>query len=323
MSEAPDYARKLMGVRKWHVGPNGLLHSTGVNEDDLWEPGADRKATCLVMNRRRAADALKGDLHFPPNEDCSCGLHAFVNLDTCNEYFHAYLRAASGLDPYITGVVSARGEVIYAGYGFRAEYMSIEALIIGEECIGFLGEEISLMPAYRRLAKTYDVPLIYNPEVMSFMKDMGVVLDAYVPEEDPEEELKATPSTACIMPAGKPIQKGAQLAFDRLDGTVHHRRPGESPIGFAEVSAKAGKLVSIALRPGVSSPSGISFTPMKPTSPEPDRRIMWASISSALSGVGLLFCVLFAVAALGLAPIWIGMAFGCIVGSGFALVKAA
>jgi hypothetical protein len=267
MSEAPDYARKLMGVRRWHVESDGLLHSTGVHRHDLWPPKADRKATCLAMQGRTAKAVIeRDDFHFAPNEDCVCGLYAWVNLETCLQHGTV---PCSPLVPYIGGVVSARGEVIYAGYGFRAEYMSIEALIIGEENITLFNEEISLMPAYRRLAKLYDVPLLYDPEVMPFMMDMGVVLDAYVPEdEEPEEEsghtkgVQALPGAIGAFKAGTPIQAGAQLAYNPTNGTVHHRLRMDAPLGIAAHSAKAGELVSVASKSMITAAH--SFTPMEP-----------------------------------------------------------
>lgn len=311
MSEAPDYARKLMGVRKWHVR-HGRLYSTGVLEDNFWTPGADRKATCLKTHRRRAADALTGALHFAPHEDCTCGLYAFVDLDTCNEHGDIF---PSVTPQHVVGVVSARGEVIYAGYGFRAEYMSIEALIIGQEYITTFDEEISLMPAYRKLAKTYDVPLIYNSEVMDFMKEMGVVLDAYVPEEE-EPEWQAVPPGAmkgvhvppgavCTFIAGKPVQAGARLTYDPATRTVRHSRPSEVAIGVALRSAKVGeKGVVIPLPP----PQPLSFTPMKPASAVRVPSIKWAYAAAASAWLAVLFYLLWVADAFGLATPWLVMA---------------
>lgn len=269
MSQAPDYFEPIMGVRKWHVKKDGLLYSTGIGRNPLalWPPSTTRKAACADMGvATRAKDALeRPDFHFAPDEEHKCGLYAWVDLETCCERFHEVIE---GTMPYIAGVVSAWGEIIPHGYGFRAEYMAIEALIVGQEHVEVLGVDIFLISTYQALANRYDVPLICPAGVDKFMKERGVVLEADPPEEEDEPSISFTkvPVGTVYLTAGKPIQAGAQLAADPSDGSVHHRGPGEEQFGVAASSAKAGRKVMVATSRVPSPPP--SWTPLKPVSQE-------------------------------------------------------
>jgi hypothetical protein len=69
----------------------------------------------------------------------------------------------------VSGVVSAWGKVIRCGYGFRAEYMKLEAFIVAAEWFEKWGTTIDLLPAHRSLAEKHGVPLIKPDEVSAFM----------------------------------------------------------------------------------------------------------------------------------------------------------
>ena len=85
----------------------------------------------------------------------------------------------SAEDSQVTGVVSAWGEkVILCEYGFKAQYVKLEALVVEEEMIEVFGSRVCVRKAHEKLAKRYGVPLLLPPEVTSFSKERGAVLEA-------------------------------------------------------------------------------------------------------------------------------------------------
>lgn len=115
---APDLCSPIEGWRAWHVveGSDGLrLHSTARRE--VWPPRRRLVATCrarspLLPWRKRPA-------HEPPEETCSCGVHALRDLATALWALDVYGRPWKPLHRVI-GRVAMWGEVIECSRGWRA-----------------------------------------------------------------------------------------------------------------------------------------------------------------------------------------------------------
>jgi hypothetical protein len=160
----------LMGVREWIVGKDGGLRSTGMG--GVWSEGA-QKATCRSGRGvyglpchtydRYALDPTPS--HPAPHKGCGCGLYAFYTQDSLIKHGD---NIASRIDG-VSGVVSAWGKTIRSEYGFRAEYMKLEALIMEHAERSFWGTTLDLRNAHQSLAKKHGVPLIKSYEVSAFM----------------------------------------------------------------------------------------------------------------------------------------------------------
>jgi hypothetical protein len=178
-----------MGVREWRVDDKGALRSTNVGGAWL---GREVKARCLKPDfdnfwytTNMMPRFIENLEHPAPHRGCGCGLYAFYDLDSCKEHGDNFSHSSSG----IRGVVSAWGKTISAEYGFRSEYMRLEALIAEREPLDYWGAELSLIPAYESLAKKHGCALIKSEEVSAFMGlSGGVVLESDPqPEEEPED----------------------------------------------------------------------------------------------------------------------------------------
>lgn len=210
MSENRKLDAPIMGVREWVVGGDGSLRSVGVEAQ--WEPRKAQHARCLsssdvalLMEHYRFmrmtmhyGDArvedrlaeLRNEIkvaqyggHPAPQQGCRCGLYAFYDRGSCEEHGDG-LAKESG----VRGVVSAWGNVIRAEYGFRAEYMRLEATISEQKSLkrDFWTAHATAGPAYKALADKHVVPLIKPEEVSVFVQlSGGTVLD---PEKVPEPE---------------------------------------------------------------------------------------------------------------------------------------
>jgi hypothetical protein len=158
----------LMGVREWSVGNDGELGSTGMG--GVWSKGT-QKATCksnvFGVTFRYHADefAMPNQRHRAPHKSCGCGLYAFYNHDALIKHGDNISAKLDG----ISGVVSAWGKIIRCEYGFRAEYMKLEALIIEHAERSFWGTTLDMREAYRSLAERHGVPLIKSYEISAFM----------------------------------------------------------------------------------------------------------------------------------------------------------
>lgn len=153
--QVPDYTAPLLGVRKWQV-ENGKLN--GLFKRGEWARGGEQKAKC--------------DEHdSPPAVNCSCGLYAFYDYDLYSQH----CGELNGVEQ-ILGIISARGDIVLAQYGFRAEYMKIEAFLLNKLSISVFGSEVSIAVAYEAMAKRYGVPLLDPQEVPSFCEELGGVV---------------------------------------------------------------------------------------------------------------------------------------------------
>lgn len=204
----------VMGVREWAVGEDGSLHSTGVPGE--WKLKEAQHARCLstgdvallmdhyrwiVMTshyvrdpkdkkrleemRQKIREAENGG-HPAPHTGCGCGLYAFYDRETCEEYGDGVAKENG-----VRGVVSAWGKIIRSEYGFKAEHMRLEAIIQEDKNLkrDFWTAHATAGPAYKALANKHGVPLIKPEEVSAFVQlSGGTVLEPDpVPEPSPQE----------------------------------------------------------------------------------------------------------------------------------------
>ena len=160
----------------------GFLSSLTLGKE-RWMPGEEKKATCSCSEplaghtSARGIDApeLQGEAagHVAPHRGCTCGLYAFYDKRSYEEGGGWF----SGRDGHVAGVVSAWGEkVILCEYGFRAQYMKLEALVLDEVVGNGLDSSGSVREAHEELAWLYGVPLLFPAQVEAFSRDRGVVI---------------------------------------------------------------------------------------------------------------------------------------------------
>lgn len=180
---APDYAQPIIGVRAWRVDKNGFLNST-TRRSEQWMPGEVKRASCDRLASIAHLNSVGGVgipdprrkvvRHEAPQSGCSCGLYAFYDRQSCKDHGDGF----SVEDSQVTGAVSAWGEkVILCEYGFRAQYMKLEALVLEEETIEVFGFPISAREAHEKLARRYGVPLLLPTEVRAFLRERGTVFE--------------------------------------------------------------------------------------------------------------------------------------------------
>lgn len=254
----------IMGVREWAVGDDGSLNSTGV--DSRWEPRGTQSARCLRTSdvsllrehynimlmtvrlggpqevrrlaqlRREIAEAENGG-HSAPHQGCGCGLYAFYDRDSCEEYGDGVAKQGG-----VRGVVSAWGKVIRAEYGFKAQYMRLEAIILERETMEHFGATVGLEGAHKNLADRHGVPLIKPEEVSAFVQlSGGTVLE---PEPAPPEE----PAVSAIFPIYPP-SSSANITPSKLASTQVAREVARQfaamPPPFVKVDAVALMLIAL------------------------------------------------------------------------------
>jgi hypothetical protein len=163
----------LMGVREWNVGNDGALYSTGMA--NTWTLGVQR-AKCESFRSYSFSythsptsmpwvnDYESYSGHPAPYKGCGCGLYGFYDREALKKHGDGFAQKEG-----VSGVVSAWGKIIRCAYGFRAEYMKVEAFIVEKESMEWWGSSIDLLPAHRFLAEMHGVPLIKPDEVSAFM----------------------------------------------------------------------------------------------------------------------------------------------------------
>lgn len=256
----------IMGVREWVVGDNGSLKSTGV--DSRWEPRGTQSAKCLRTSdvtllmehyrfmmmtsqlgdlgdegrlaelRREIAEAENGG-HLVPHQGCGCGLYAFYDRDSCGEYGDGRAKESG-----VRGVVSAWGKVIRHEYGFRAEYMRLEAIILERETMEHFGATVGLKGAHKNLADRHGVPLIKPEEVSAFVQlSGGTVLE---PEPAPPEERDAVIRAMYTpLPSANIIPSKLATSRDVARGVAG--QPAVMPPPSGKVDAAALMLIALIL----------------------------------------------------------------------------
>lgn len=170
MSEAgtPDFPTSLVGVREFSVdhekGRLHPLHELGFP----WKPGEDQRALCSGRTFGMPEE-YDHDTDGAPVAGCTCGLHSYYNLETLHTQGDRTAQHGGGA----AGVVSAWGRIILCEYGFRAQYMRLEAIICGRPSVQIMGKMINLVPAWESLARSYGVPLIWPAGTPHFMTSLG------------------------------------------------------------------------------------------------------------------------------------------------------
>lgn len=122
----------LRGYRAWYLPLMGLDLVFGqfpkatlksISMHFYWSPGPPARAECF-------GTGLLGELsyseHPVPVEGCSCGYYATYRLHDL-PIFQAWPSISDG---YVIGSVGAYGKIALGARGFRAEYMTIESLIL-------------------------------------------------------------------------------------------------------------------------------------------------------------------------------------------------
>ncbi len=164
----------LMGVREWCV--YGFMGNPGTNLISTgralpWSEGVQEAICAKRVNPERRKDGEPFWLppeHKAPNYYCTCGLYAYYNRDSYMD--HSEQQASNG---GIAGVVSAWGKVFRREYGFRAQFMRLEAFIRMCPDMEYMGKRFDLSGAYQEMAERHDVPLIEEEEVSVFMALSG------------------------------------------------------------------------------------------------------------------------------------------------------
>lgn len=181
--KAPDYAEPISGVRAWRVDKDGFLTST-TRRNERWMPKEVKQATCDRLESIVRLNSLGGIglpdpqrkviRHEAPHSGCSCGLYAFYDRRTSKEHGDW----CSVEDRCVTGVVSAWGErVILCEYGFKAQYMKLEALVLEQETTEVFGFPVCVREAYEKLARRYGVPLLVPAQIAEFLRERGTVFE--------------------------------------------------------------------------------------------------------------------------------------------------
>lgn len=171
---APDYVEPIAGVRAWFVDEDGYLTST-TGRTERWMPGEEKRATCNrvepparhVSARYTDRPGLRHEAirHEAPRKGCSCGLYAFYDRPNYERHGDGF----SLRESRVMGVVSAWGEkVILCEYGFKAQYMKLEALVLAQETVNVLGFPVSVKEAHEKLARRYGVPLLSRFQIDVF-----------------------------------------------------------------------------------------------------------------------------------------------------------
>ena len=240
---APDYAEPIIGVRAWRVDKNGVLRSL-TRSGEQWQPREVKQASCeRVESIARHAFAGRFDLpdprrkvirHEAPQSGCTCGLYAFYVRPSGKEQGAGF----SVEEGHVTGVVSAWGErVILCEYGFKAQYMKLEALVLEQETIEVFGFPVPVRGAHEKLARRYGVPLLVPDQVEAFVRGRGAVFAGESPDE-PVASLKK----ACA-PTRKPsaFLKAIREWREESEDTCRGHRPGsQGGEGGAPTPPEAG-----------------------------------------------------------------------------------
>jgi hypothetical protein len=222
----------LMGVREWNVGKDGKLGST--SRGGVWSEGT-QKATCKggagFYNYSLDSYDLLGPVpsHPAPHKGCGCGLYAFYTQDSLIKYGDNFTSRIDG----VSGVVSAWGKIIRCEYGFRAEYMRVEAFIMEHAERSFWGTTVDFRGAYEALAKKYGVPLIKSYEVSAFIGlSGGSVLECG--EAPPRPVTDASVIGSAFLWSMKPTYTPTRVE------TTHHfdSRTGEAWVEYSDGSTK-------------------------------------------------------------------------------------
>ena len=147
-------------------------------------PGEVKQATCDRLESIARLNSVGGVglpdprrkvvRHESPQSVCSCGLYAFYDRRSYKEHGDRF----SVEDRCVTGVVSAWGaKVVLYEYGFKAQYMKLEALVLEEETIEVFGFSVCVREAHEKLARRYGVPLLVPAQVGAFLRERGAVFE--------------------------------------------------------------------------------------------------------------------------------------------------
>jgi hypothetical protein len=133
MSEFPVVPSPLYGLRTWAVVGESGSERLGAPQRDVTWPGSGEWLEARCDNG-----------HAAPGRDCDCGVHAWHPRPRSARRVMASRR-------HVAGVVEATGAIELYEDGFRAERARPHALVDA----AWRASDVS-----RRLAATYDVPLI-------------------------------------------------------------------------------------------------------------------------------------------------------------------
>lgn len=159
----PDFSAPIVGVREWRI--EAKLMQTGFSlkslaAADVWRPKEVKKAKCTTR--------LKTNCGGAPSLYCTCGLHAFYSHYLYRMKGNALEVGGRG----IAGIVTGWGRFCEDQWGFRSEYMQLEALIAPKRRLA----------RARSLSTTYSVPLISVDEIDLFIENLdGVVFEGEPP----------------------------------------------------------------------------------------------------------------------------------------------
>lgn len=180
---------EVIGYRQWRVSDDLELCPAGWYLQPSWAIGVN-KAICL---KRQDKELFFGDDDGPrcehaPGEDCHCGIYG---LHSPNDPWYGpdgrssrnFLTQRAD-EPYVSGIISAWGEVEVHHEGFRAEYARIVALATPDTKLN--------AAIARAAADVYGVPAVPIKELPRIAAEFGGVI---AEELRPAKQPKPKPSS--------------------------------------------------------------------------------------------------------------------------------
>src|SRR3954447_19462468 len=118
-----------------------------------WPNGEEYEASCT-----------RG-CHDGPGEDCACGIHAWFDYPTMVSKWYPH----NDRWRHASGVVSARGVVWLHEHGWRAQYVTVEAILddVSDDDLPIPKGEI---------AEAYGIPIVKPEDYADFCQEQSLVL---------------------------------------------------------------------------------------------------------------------------------------------------
>ena len=123
VEQVPDYIMPFTAYRAWQWDADGVKSLNNA----AWTPGVAFEACCEAVNL--------APLHQCPDEDCTCGMYAGINL----EHLISINYASSG----IHGEVSLWGKLLRHSLGWRAQYDYPKFFIIPPSMVPYSMQDVA------------------------------------------------------------------------------------------------------------------------------------------------------------------------------------
>lgn len=130
------------------VSFSSYIWGAGINVADCRAATPQIYSYTLTLGANRSSTP-----HTAPDFHCTCGLHAFKNVEYLSKGY--LINARASFVAYVLGEVELTGRVIEHEYGYRAEKAQIMKLICDKQTI-----YKATLERIRRAASYYRVPLL-------------------------------------------------------------------------------------------------------------------------------------------------------------------